>query len=80
MADECMRKVLQFLCATQASPTSPADSPTSAQSGKEYNVEQYQATVHLLSRLLVFALDFDDLKISNPAIQNVRSNQLYADI
>ena len=33
-------------------------------------METYQATANLLAQVLTFALDFDDLKMSNPSIQN----------
>jgi hypothetical protein len=34
------------------------------------NLEKYQATVSMLAKVLTFALDFDDLKMTNPSIQN----------
>ena len=34
------------------------------------NLEKYQATAHQLARVFTFALDFDDLKMTNPSIQN----------
>ena len=34
------------------------------------NLEKYQSTANQLARFLVFSLDFDDLKMTNPAIQN----------
>ena len=33
-------------------------------------LEKYQSTAGLLAKVLVFALDFDDLKMTNPSIQN----------
>jgi hypothetical protein len=56
--EDCFVTLLKQLCVT---------SPTRT---LKNNLETYQASVLALAQLLTFALDFDDLKMTNPSIQN----------
>lgn len=52
--EDCFCRLLRHLCQGQS----------------KQNLEKYQATANLLAQILTFALDFDDLKMTNPSIQN----------
>lgn len=55
--EDCFSRLLRQLCKG-----SVADTKT--------NLEKLQAIANLLAQTLTFALDFDDLKMTNPSIQN----------
>jgi hypothetical protein len=56
LIDSCFSKLLAFLFDSKQ--------PVKA------SLERKQATANLFARVLTFALDFDDLKMTNPSIQN----------
>jgi hypothetical protein len=56
--DDCFSRLLKHLCTMRGNDTIAS------------NLERYQATGSLFANLLTFALDFDDLKMTNSSIQN----------